>query len=493
LVGNPYPGPINANSFLTQNISSIIPAVYMWDDDGSLGTNYAASDYVVTNSAGTLATGGNGNNSQSYSGTIAACQSFFVEAKAGANMALFKNQMRTSQSSHFYESDTNLLSKYWIRLTDAFGAGNQILIAFSSLASDSYDEFYDAKKLFLNDRISFASKLDEENYAIQTLENDRQTKSVELTLKIQYPGFYQFSIPSSVNVDESVMVFLEDKFENHFYLMNNNSIGIDIEDVESAENRFRIVFKPSIVFDIVHATCGLNNGSVNFSGLSECWTLRMTNQLSLDSFQINSIESELELPLGSGSYSLRMSNCYGIELLRNFEISDIGSINAQLNVVEELLNLGDFLNAEVISIEPLSYTWFLNNDLQPSSTNSLMVELNELGIHELKVDIYNGECDTTLTKSIAIIGPNYLGHHFDSAGEVDFLVKNSESVIEVQNLSKSNSIYFEVYSFSGQLIYEKHLKQQFEIIPILDCMRGPRLMKIRGNENETLFVTKTFL
>ena len=115
LIGNPYPSPIDADSFINENAALIDGALYFWTHNTGIKPNgslyvYSSNDYAtytLTGGAGTMGNFVDVNNNGIYdagdiiddsnkpNGKIAAGQSFFVTTKATGNF-VFNNGMRNT-------------------------------------------------------------------------------------------------------------------------------------------------------------------------------------------------------------------------------------------------------------------------------------------------------------------------------------------------------------------------------------------------------------
>ncbi|MBU2950417.1 T9SS type A sorting domain-containing protein [Tamlana agarivorans] len=162
LIGNPYPGAISADDFLTENTSLLNGTIYFWDqvtaaDAGTIGNeqqNFSQDDYAFYNLSGGTGTAGAGNSGVHPNGYIACGQSFFVAAINSGDV-VFKNSMRgdTYDNTQFFKVSNNkqvgvVNEKLWVNLTSNNGVFSQVLVAYIDGATNGFDgEAYDAKLL----------------------------------------------------------------------------------------------------------------------------------------------------------------------------------------------------------------------------------------------------------------------------------------------------------------------------------------------------------
>jgi hypothetical protein len=214
LIGNPFPCNVNADSFIDANDNSTVftGALYFWDDDGTNGSGYNSSDYLVYTKGG----GTSGGNGSTLNGIIAPLQAFFVQANTGGNM-LFGTTMKTNTTSTFMKSYPNSenekLQQLRLSLTSQEGVYNDILIKFTLEANEGMDS-YDGFKLKGNAFLSFYTLLNDEPYAIQGLPLIHDKISVDLGIDANIQSTYTIRAEQFVNLKDDIMVYLEDAYKN---------------------------------------------------------------------------------------------------------------------------------------------------------------------------------------------------------------------------------------------------------------------------------------
>lgn len=153
-IGNPYPSAIDFDLFYAANSSVVGGAAYFWsqslppdaDNPGNQQLNFNQNDYAIytVGSGGTASA--NGNIPDKF---VPSAQGFFIEGLANANVT-FNNAMRvTDNNTNFYRlsSSDNTRNRIWVNLTSDNGVFNQILVAYTSGATNAYDgSVYDAPR-----------------------------------------------------------------------------------------------------------------------------------------------------------------------------------------------------------------------------------------------------------------------------------------------------------------------------------------------------------
>ncbi|WNM18873.1 hypothetical protein [Flavobacterium capsici] len=164
LIGNPYPSPIDALSFIdnADNSNSITGTLYFWrKSNGS-----SSPSYCTWSSLGFV---GNGEPEvYDPNGVIQVGQGFLVEGTGVSNVVHFTNEMRTNNHANQFFKVTNTIEKkrFWLNAIGNNGAFSQTMIGYMTGASNGVDARIDAK--YINDgSIALASMIEDTPYAIQ--------------------------------------------------------------------------------------------------------------------------------------------------------------------------------------------------------------------------------------------------------------------------------------------------------------------------------------
>ncbi|MFC2175597.1 T9SS type A sorting domain-containing protein, partial [Bacteroidota bacterium] len=240
LVGNPYPGAINASSFVAAN-SNIDGALYFWNDDLSGGNGYDAQDYAVWNGTGATGTGANSTPPNGY---IGSCQGFMVRAISTGNLS-FRNSMRAANSAVFYKSSEES-AKMWLSLRGKT-AYSEILIGMLWDATDGEDRLYDAVKLRGNSGISLSALNQGQDYAIMAFPPPYQEKVIPLRVFSNSGGTHVFHAHDMTHFMD-YQVYLEDKKSavSDLVEITKGTKIMTILDKGENDNRFFLHFRPSV-------------------------------------------------------------------------------------------------------------------------------------------------------------------------------------------------------------------------------------------------------
>ena len=162
LVGNPYPSPINATTFVEDNSTNITGTLYFWRK-----TNNAASpSYCSWSTAGFV------TNSEAQvfdpNDVIRTGQGFFVEALDSSTTVNFTNSMRVDDTANqfFRSSNAIVRNRIWLNATGTGGLFSQTMVAYMTGATNGVDSGIDGR--YINDgAIALTSTIASERYAIQ--------------------------------------------------------------------------------------------------------------------------------------------------------------------------------------------------------------------------------------------------------------------------------------------------------------------------------------
>jgi hypothetical protein len=154
LIGNPYPGAVDANAFISANSAVIEGSLYYWShaspaeatNPGNEASNFNQGDYAVFTSGMGGTVGGGGVQPTRF---IPSGQGFFVSGLANGS-AIFTNAMRSvspaTNNSQFFKTSAsaskakvNDANKLWLNLTTPGGVLSQILIGYVDGATANDD------------------------------------------------------------------------------------------------------------------------------------------------------------------------------------------------------------------------------------------------------------------------------------------------------------------------------------------------------------------
>jgi subtilisin-like proprotein convertase family protein len=246
MIGNPYPSTINAEDFITDNISDITGTLYFWrKTNNAAGTAYAT--YTLGGATTTSPT------SPTPNGIIQVGQGFFVEAKNTATpTATFLNNHRVENNQNQFFKNAATIEKHriWLNVTNTSGLFSQSMIGYMTNATNAYDEAIDGK--YINDsQISFNSLLNNEEYAVQLVAPTFNITDV-FPMKFKTTTAGDFTI--SIDHVDGIFVANQDVYlrDNLLQIIHNLSVAEYNFTTQIGEfnTRFDIIFEPNALSNL---------------------------------------------------------------------------------------------------------------------------------------------------------------------------------------------------------------------------------------------------
>lgn len=246
LLGNPYPSPISAAAFLSNNSSIGATTLYFWSHviPANSSTNtYAQNNYASYTAAGGVAAAAGGAQPN---GSIQIGQGFFTNATT-AGTANFNNAQREgSNTGQFFRSNTSTdKHRLWLNLTSPNNLHNQIMVAYMSGASNAIDTA--DGKIYGNTSSVLYSVLENDNYVIQAkavpfMDSDE----VALGFKAANAGSFTITLAQFDGLFATQDIYLKDNLLNTTH--NLKTTAYTFTSTEGTFNeRFQVVYTPSVL------------------------------------------------------------------------------------------------------------------------------------------------------------------------------------------------------------------------------------------------------
>jgi hypothetical protein len=325
LVGNPYPSNISASALVAANPHLAGGAIYLWDDDGTMGADYNFDDYITWNGMGQVGP----NSGTPFNGNIAVGQGFFVNASSTSPI-VFNNSMRTTGSANFF--DDGSIERLWVSVTTSKNDYNETLIGFKSDATDGVDNRYDAQKMRANQHISMYSMIEDGKYVIQALPVLNTDKVIQLGLEASVNGPQTFRLKKTDNLDESVQVILEDTKKGVFQNLRSNPVYNYQYDKATDSKRFRLHFKPGVEIQTSTESCVQNDGTITIhSSSTTACDITVRNSSGELIAEKEGFTGMLSIPgLQAGVYMVKLENSFGMHVQKSVEIKGGSPVSATI-------------------------------------------------------------------------------------------------------------------------------------------------------------------
>jgi fibronectin-binding autotransporter adhesin len=337
LIGNPYPSAISASAFVAANPQINGSALYFWDDDGTAGGGWSASDYAVWNNLGFVS---GPNSATVFTGNIASGQGFFVDATASTT-AQFNNTMRTAVNNAFFEEQA--IERLWISVTTAANDYNETLIAFKNDATDDADQQYDALKMRGNENIALYTIIGNNDYAIQALPTLNADKMLPLGIDAPVSGQQTLKLKQIDHIPASAQVILEDTKLGVFQNLRTNPIYVYNFESTTDTDRFRLHFKPAVKLVASTESCASNDGTILInSNSATTWDYSVLNSngatiASATDFSGNAMLENLAADI----YTVNLSNQFGTFVQEAIEIQGGEGVTANVYASANEVEISD--------------------------------------------------------------------------------------------------------------------------------------------------------
>lgn len=374
LIGNPYPSTLSIPQFLSTNGLS---AVYMWDDDGSVGANYQPNDYIVVNSIGTVS-GSSTTPSPSVTG-ISSCQGFFIESTNPT--VTFNSSMRIGGQAQFFE---DVIRRFRLRFNNNFGGSTETLVAFVEDATMNRDILYDAITFGQNQDFDiWTVSQDNFDLAIQAVPYLTTEMSIPLGINCTLIGNQSIELAIIENIDETVLFILEDTQLGIFhslrqgpYIWNNNEITL-------GTSRFILHIKPAVSVITTSTTCTGQDATVTLIG-NASWSFTLNDE----SGQIeDTVIVEISDP---GLYNLNLINGnYIVNRPLNIETPEI----VQTQITTNVSTLFVDEQIEIFNITTGADSIFFDyGDGSPITTDEVY-QYTQAGLYTCRIIARNQDCE----------------------------------------------------------------------------------------------------
>jgi len=279
LLGNPYPAPISADSFLFLNSAAgsgvVGGTIYLWNQQlSALQSHLSGTDYAVwAGGTGVAGSGSNGGAGAAIpDGTLGIGQAFFVAGGPQTGHAWFRPSMRlqtggggallrTSSAGGASSPPSVAISpsigRLWLGVRSADPSQgirhfSQMAVVLRDDAGSSFDPLYDAPRWASNAPLSLWSHGGGQSLSIQALEWPAvgAGHSIPLGVEMGSPGPVDFCIDSLSNLSglpagSSFGVWLEDRLLGQWYDLHQGPVRCVILIPTSLQRFFLHLGSPS--------------------------------------------------------------------------------------------------------------------------------------------------------------------------------------------------------------------------------------------------------
>ena len=290
LIGNPYPSAIDLRNVATTGGCSST-AFYVWDP--KLNGSYSIGAFqTLTPSGGNYIVvpgGGSYGSTGTITNNIESGAAFFVQSTGSTGTVTVNESSKTSGSNMVFRPNSNMIGKSLVTNLYAITGGNKELadgnvVFFDDVYSNTIDGEDSRKMSNFGENLSIMKNTTElviERRAVPVT-NDTITFAMYQLKKISY----QLQILADQLHHRNMLAFLEDSYLNTSSAINlddttNYTFTVDANAGSFAENRFRIVFKPSAPLPVTFTSISAAEQS---GKIAVEW--KVNNQLNIRSYSI---------------------------------------------------------------------------------------------------------------------------------------------------------------------------------------------------------------
>ena len=288
LIGNPYPSPINSDTFLANNPG--ISTLYFWTHTVAANASgiYPQSNYASYTTLGGTASAAGGNPPVGF---VQTGQGFYVNSSVSGS-AVFNNAQRApnTASNQFFKNASNTVvdkHRIWLSLKDASNNYNQILVGYMDGATNAVDTAIDGKVLETNNTILY-NLLDSEAYVIQGRQMPfSDNDEVLLGFKALTAGTYTIDIDDFDGLFLNQDVFINDKFTSTIHNLKVSPYTFTTAQGDFTA-RFSVVYKNNALSNQVFESNSFNvllnaNNEIQF----------LSTQTAIDNVRIYDLSGRL--------------------------------------------------------------------------------------------------------------------------------------------------------------------------------------------------------
>jgi uncharacterized repeat protein (TIGR03803 family) len=236
LLGNPYPGAINASKFLDKNRQALDRVIYVKLPKNK-SSKYSADELVTINDFGASGNGITDTTLTLTTAEIGAATGFFT-VSLKSDTARFDNTMRTNNTPVINAVPT-IFQKLRITLTAPDSFYSQTDCVFSQGATDNYDAGQDAYRFSTSKGVGVYSMLKTSSMSVQSFPIVETSKSIQLGLQSSVKGKYKWTL-QEIKALDYYKISLIDRDSNKVYSFQNQTITVLLDSSKVLNQRFSL-------------------------------------------------------------------------------------------------------------------------------------------------------------------------------------------------------------------------------------------------------------
>jgi hypothetical protein len=486
LVGNPYASPISWELMRSgANNPGLQTTYYIYKSSGTGAGNY-----------GTYTVGGLQTNSTTEN--IPSSHGFIVIANGAPTTVNFLNSYRTfnplTSGNNFAASPTSNSMRLQVR----GGQGDdETLIRFGSFETE-FNGLEDAHKLmaYAPGVPSVYTIAGTQRSALNSLPQLTQDYIIPLGVYAQVAGTYELEMTEMVDINPTVMIYLEDLATGTLQNIRENAIyTADIATTGNIDDRFRLIVRPAVSLNGIAATCNGNDGKVEVTYPSaSAVNIDLKNTLGAVVASAQNVNGVYTFTnLAAGNYAADVTHNGG------FVTTDYVSVPAGNGVAATLVASTNTVNLEsnlpvtftATAQNATSFNWnFGDGTVINNGPANVSHTYSAAGNYIVTFTANNAECSAVASAEVSVVSPTGI---FDAnyEGVRIFGVRNRVNV-QFNNLDDKQG-RIEILNLLGQNIrtVEVNTTKGTREIEVPGMAVGQYLVRVTANER--VYTQKVYL
>jgi PKD repeat protein len=412
--------------------------------------------------------GASGGNGATWTGQIAAGQSFFVEGATTSNTFTFNNAMRNANAATFFEDNADL-KRIWISLTTGENADSETMLAFLPEATNGYDLNYDAQRMSVNSSLSVSTLLNNSFYAIQAWPAIDASQMIPLSVNATQPTTHQIQISGIDNIDATVLVFLEDMETGAVHNLREGAYSFEGNAQMSNSTRFRIRFSKPTVFSAEGETCSGFDGEIGIESQAGIWNYTLSNAEGQIISNGTSEDYMLFENLDGGDYLYQLSrNDYSVSM--NITVPSAQTVDAIIMSSEQATVYEPKSFSAVVS-NATAVAWNFGDGSEVQLGENVMHTYEQAGMYTLSLTVSNEECSYGIFQNIEVTVPEVTGMELAAKNIFRLLPNPAQNALTVVKVGNENAS-IEIVDLGGKVVARESLSATMQSVDISTLASG---------------------
>jgi PKD repeat protein len=227
-------------------------------------------------------------------------------------------------------------------------------------------------------------------------------REIPLNIDVKTNGNFEFNFESVETMPVSVVVYLKDNKTNTMVNLRDQNNYTFTTEIGDAENRFLIIFYPSLSVFTENSNCDIN-GSIKIEGNGLPWTYNVEdNNGYFIATGIIGNQEEVEVPVMAGTYKLniQLNNSLYSDVFENIIVEGSIKPTAEINIPEKEVNLGEVVHFYNTSTHSETLEWNFGDGNFSTETNPSHTYYTS-GWYEVILRVYSqDQCEAVTSENV---------------------------------------------------------------------------------------------